>query len=433
MARSETSGSALTSGTALASGTALWSAQAHMPSIQGRQIVITGGDGAYVTTDAGERLLDATAGLWHANVGHGREDLARAAYEQLQKLETYHVFNRFANDVVLRLADRLAPYAPFADAKVIFGSGGSEAVETACKLARRYWQLKGKGSKKVILSRDFAYHGIHSYGTSIAGIEANREGYGTESLIPETARVDHLDIEKVAERIAEIGAENIAAIVLEPVMGTGGVFPPPAGYLEGVQRLAAENDILIVADEVISGFGRTGTMFACERYGFVPDMVLMAKGITSGYLPLSGILVAPKLWEPFYDGPDAPVYRHGTTYAGHATACAVALAHLDILENEGMLARVRELEGVLDSALDSLRANPFVTDVRIGGLLAGVELAPEIPGDAIADYALEHGVILRVLRGNTLQISPPFVVTDAEIGTIVDTIAAGIAQVGASK
>lgn len=415
------------------SGPALWSAQAHMPSILGRQIVITGGDGAYVTTHKGQRLLDATAGLWHANIGHGREELARAAYDQMRRLETYHVFNRFANDVALRLADRLASLAPFEDAKVIFGSGGSEAVDTACKLARRHWQREGRTTKKIILSRNFSYHGIHGYGTSIAGLAANREGYGTDSLIPETARVDHLNIQDVAATIGEIGADNIAAIILEPIMGTGGIFPPPAGYLEGVQKLAAENDILIIADEVISGFGRAGTMFACERFGFMPDMLLMAKGITSGYAPLGGILVAARLWRGFYESQDAPVYRHGTTYAGHATACAVAWTHLDLLEQENLVPRAGELEVMLDSELNALRGHELVSDVRIGGFLAGVELDESVSGDAVSDYALDHGVILRVLRGNTLQISPPFIVTKAEIATIVSTIRAGIDAVGAGK
>lgn len=413
--------------------TALWSAQAHMPSIRGRQIVITEGDGAYVGTESGQRLLDATAGLWHANVGHGREELARAAYDQMRTLETYHVFNRFANDVALRLADRLAPLAPFEDAKVIFGSGGSEAVDTACKLARRHWQREGRTTKKIILSRTYSYHGIHGYGTSVAGLETNREGYGTDSLIPETARVDHLDIDAVAATIAELGADNIAAIILEPIMGTGGVYPPPPGYLEGVQRLAEENEILIIADEVISGFGRAGTMFACEHFGFTPDMLLMAKGITSGYAPLGGILVSPRLWRGFYESQDAPVYRHGTTYAGHATACAVAWAHLDLLERESLIPRAGELATVLDRELSALRDHELVSEVRVGGFLAGVQLDESLSGDAVSDYALDHGVILRVLRGNTLQISPPFIVTDAEVATIASTIAAGIDAVGAGR
>lgn len=400
---------------------ALWSAQAHMPSVLGRQVEIVGGDGAYVTTSTGERLLDATAGLWHANVGHGREELARAAYDQMSRLETYHVFGRFLNDAALRLADRVAGYAPFAGARVIFGSGGSDAVDTACKLARRHWQLEGKPAKKMIVSREYAYHGLHAFGTSVTGLGPNREGYGTDSLVPETARIDSLDIGNAAVAIDRLGPGNIAAILVEPIIGTGGVIPPPPGYLEGLQRLAADHEILLIVDEVITGFGRTGTMFACERFGLRPDMLLMAKGITSGYAPLGGILVAPRIWERFFAGPQSPVFRHGLTYSGHATACAVAEANLDILNREDLVSRAAVLEGVLDKHLGRARSHDLVQEVRQMGFLAGLELAPEVDADAVADLALERGVILRILRGNTVQISPPFVVGEDEIATLVDT------------
>jgi adenosylmethionine-8-amino-7-oxononanoate aminotransferase len=404
---------------------ALWSAQAHMPSVLGRQIEIVGGEGAYVTTSSGQRLLDATAGLWHTNVGHGREELARAAYDQMKRLETYHVFGRFVNDAALALADRVAAYAPFLDARVILTSGGSDSVDSACKLARRHWQLEGKKDKKVILSREYAYHGLHGFGTSVAGLQPNRDGYGTDSLIPETARVAHSDIAQVEMAIRQIGASNIAAIIAEPIMGTGGVIPPAPGYLEGLQRLAIEHDILLIADEVITGFGRAGTIFACERYNFVPDMLLMAKGITSGYLPLGGVLVAPRLWKRFYDGPAAPVYRHGLTYSGHATACAVANANLDILEREQLVRRAGQLEKVLDKALNRAREHELVDEVRNAGLLGGIQLSTSIDGEAVVDYGLDHGVILRLLRGNTVQISPPFIVEEEEIETIVNTILVG--------
>lgn len=405
---------------------ALWSAQAHMPTVLGQQIEIVGGDGSYVTTSSGQRLLDATAGLWHANIGHGREELARAAYDQMRRLETYHVFGRFVNDSALVLADRLAAYAPFADAKVILTSGGSDSVDNACKLARRHWQLEGRTSKKIILSREYAYHGLHAYGTSIAGLQYNREGYGAESLIPETGLIDSSDISRVEDEVLRLGPNNIAAIVVELIMGTGGVIPPVPGYLEGLQRLAAAHDILLIADEVITGFGRTGTMFACGRYAFTPDLLLMAKGITSGYAPLGGVLVTPRLWKRFYEGSDAPIYRHGTTYSGHATACAVALANLDIIEGEGLIGRAGEFETVLDRALEPARSHELVADVRVGGLLGGVELAQSVDGTAVVDFALTEGVILRLLRGHTLQISPPFIITEDEINTIVEVILAGI-------
>ncbi|GAA1787244.1 aspartate aminotransferase family protein [Planosporangium flavigriseum] len=403
-------------------GTSLWSAQAHMPSVLDSRVTLVAGDGAYLTTSDGARLLDATAGLWHANVGHGRESIARAAYEQMCRLETYHVFGRFANEPALQLADRVTAMGPIPDAKVFWTSGGSDAVDLACKLARRHWQLENRPDKRIILSRANAYHGLHGFGTSIAGLEYNRDGYGSDSLIPETARIPTNDLAGVAAVIAELGPERIAAIVAEPVMGTGGVIPPEPGYLDGLQRLARANDILFIVDEVITGFGRTGVMFASERFGLQPDMVLMAKGITSGYAPLGGVLIAPAVWGRFFADADAPMFRHGLTYSGHATACAVAATNLDILEQEGLVERAAELEGVLARAVKPLADHELVADVRSAGFMAGVQLLPEVPGEAIADACIAGGVVMRAINNNTLQICPPFVVTDEEVSRIAATI-----------
>lgn len=409
-------------------GPALWPAQAHVPSVLGRQLVIERGEGSYVYTTRGQRLFDGTAGLWHANIGHSHPELAQAAFDQMRQLETYHIFARFSNDKAIALGERLAELSPIERSKVILNSGGSDAIDVACKLARRHWQREGRTSKKVILSREFSYHGLHAYGTSIAGLEFNREGYGAESLVPETARVSLHDADSVARLIAEIGAENIAAIVTEPVQGTGGVNPPASGYLEALQRLARDNDILLILDEVITGFGRTGTMFAAERYGIEPDMVTFAKGVTSGYAPLGGVLVAPRIWEAFYaDSPDTPIFRHGATYAGHATASAVALRNLDILERDNLLPRVTELEVVLRRELDILaRRVPAVNDTRVGGLLGGVTLADHLAADRVADRLIEMGFVSRPLRGNTLQISPPFIIDDQELVSFVSAIGEAI-------
>ena len=406
-----------------ASTTSLWSAQAHMPTAVAKRVTIVSGRGASVTTADGAELLDAPAGLWHANVGHGREAIARVAYEQMLKLETYHVFGRFTNDVALSLADRVTALGPIPDAKVFWTSGGSDSVDLACKLARRHWQLEGRPEKRIILSRHNAYHGLHGFGTSIAGLEYNREGYGSESLIPETARIPANDLAAAEALIAELGPERIAAVVAEPVIGTGGVIAPAPGYLEGLQRIARQHDILFIADEVITGFGRTGTMFACERYGLEPDLVLMAKGITSGYAPLGGVLVAPRVWDRFFSSDAAPILRHGITYSGHATACAVAHANLDILEQEHLLERVTELEGVLHRAVQPLADHPLVAEVRSGtGFLAGVQLRADVPGEAIADACVDGGLLTRLIHNNTLHISPPFVVTDDEVSFIAKTI-----------
>ena len=405
-------------------GPALWSAQAHIPSVLGRQLVIQRGEGCHVVTEDGRRLFDGTAGLWHANVGHGRPELAQAAYEQMRRLETYHTFARFANDRALALAERLATLSPIPDTKVILNSGGSDAIDVACKLARRHWQLKGEHRKTTVLSREFAYHGLHAFGTSIAGLDFNREGYGSESLVPETARFPLHDVDAAAKVIAEIGADNIAALITEPVQGTGGVHPPEPGYLTGLAELCRDNDILFILDEVITGFGRTGAMFAAQRFAVRPDLITFAKGVTSGYAPLGGVLVSPRLWEPFYlDDPSTPIFRHGATYAGHATACAVAERNLDLLEQENLVERAGELEVLLRTELDALAARrPSVAEVRVGGFLGGVALTDEFDATTVADTLIDAGFISRPLRGNTLQISPPFITTDAELTAFVAAI-----------
>jgi adenosylmethionine-8-amino-7-oxononanoate aminotransferase len=401
-----------------------------MPSVLGRQLVVDRGEGCYLRTTDGRRLFDGTAGLWHANIGHAHPALAQAAHEQMLRLETHHVFGRFLNDRAVALAEQLAQLSPVDDPKVILGSGGSDAIDVACKLARRHWQRAGRTTKTTILSREHAYHGLHAFGTSIAGLDVNREGYGTGSLVPETARVPVHDAGALAATIAAIGPENIAAFVTEPVQGTGGVNPPVPGYFDAVQRLCRENDILLVVDEVITGFGRTGSMFATARFGLDADMVVFAKGVTSGYAPLGGVLVSPALWRPFYtDDAATPVFRHGATYAGHATACAVATANLRVLEDEQLLPRVEVLADRLAGHLAELAARrPGVREVRTGGFLGGVSLVDGIRAEDVADALIELGFVSRPLRGNTLQISPPFTTTDRELADLVGAIDHAVAE-----
>ena len=408
-------------------GDAYWNPQAHMPTARQQRLVIERGEGVWLKTTDGRRLLDATSSLWHANIGHGRERLARAAYDQMRTLETYHTFGRTANLPALHLADRLAEIGPVPGAKVMLTSGGSDSVDLACKLARRHWQLEDRPGKRVILSRDHAYHGLHAFGTSVAGLSYNRDGYGTDSLVPETARISTNDLAAVRHRIDELGPDNIAAVIAEPVIGTGGVIGPAEGYLEGLQALCREHDILLIADEVITGFGRTGRMFASDRWGLQPDMVTIAKGVTSGYAPLGGVLVSPRVADRFFAGPDAPIFRHGLTYSGHATACAVASANLDVIEEEDLVARSAHLERVLDKLVEPLRDSDLVLDVRSGaGFLAGVQLHPEVQADPIIDACLDQGVLVRVIHENTLQICPPFICTDDDVAGIVHAVEHGL-------
>lgn len=402
---------------------ALWSAQAHMPSVVGRQIVVTGGEGSYLTTADGRRLFDGTAGLWHTNIGHSREEMAQAAFDQIRQLETYHVFGRFVNDRAIELAEKLVEIGPIEQSKVILNSGGSDAIDVACKLARRYWTLLGKPQKSVIMSREHSYHGLHAYGTSVAGLQFNREGFGVESLVPDTLRVPKHDLEMLEAEILRIGSDRIAAYIAEPVMGTGGVHPPRPGYFEGVEKLCREHNILFIADEVITGFGRTGEMFASTRYGLHPDIVTFAKGVTSGYAALGGIYVAPRLWEPFFDrGESSPIYRHGTTYSGHATNAAIALKNLEILEREGLVAQAARLEQQLATLLRDIDEHELVAETRVGGFLGGIALATSVSAEAVTEQVLDFGFIARPLNGNTIQISPPFVATDRELSDLVGAI-----------
>jgi adenosylmethionine-8-amino-7-oxononanoate aminotransferase len=414
------------SSTSPTTGAALWSPQAQMSTVPGDRLTIVAGQGSTLTTSDGRELIDATAGLWHANIGHGREALAEAAAAQMRRLETYHTFGRIANDQALALADRVAGLSPIEDCRVFWVSGGSDAIDTAGKLARRFWQVQGSPNKKILISRAQAYHGLHGFGTSILGIEAMREGYGTESLIPETARVPANDADALEAEILRLGPDRVAAFFAEPIIGTGGVILPADDYLQRAEAVCREHDVLFIADEVITGFGRTGEMFASTLFGLQPDMVIIAKGITSGYAPLGGVLVAPRVWEPFF-AEGGPVFRHGVTYSGHATACAVAQANLDVIEQEGLVARVAELAPVLMGALEQLAKHPLVTEIRGGiGLIAGVQLAAEVDGERLQRACVEAGVLVRILGGNVVQISPPFVIEEGELWRIAGAIAAAL-------
>jgi adenosylmethionine-8-amino-7-oxononanoate aminotransferase len=408
--------------------TRLWHPFAAMGAVDGRELVIARGEGARVWDADGREYLDATAALWFANVGHGRAELAAAAAQQMKTLAAHHTFGDFANEPALALAERVAALAPMEDAAVFFGSGGSDAVDTAGKIARRYWSLLGQPERQVIVSRQFAYHGVNAYGTSLGGIAANREGFGT--LVEDVLVVADDDPAALAAALDELGP-RAAAFIGEPVIGAGGVIPPPDGYWPEVERILRERDVLFIADEVICGFGRLGTWFGVERYGVTPDMITAAKGITSGYIPLGAVIASGRVRAPFW-AKGGPPFRHGYTYSGHATACAVALANLDIIEREGLLDRVRAGEAVLAEALEAVADKPGVGEVRHAGLLGTIELAPDLlaerptAADEVALAARRNGVLTRVLRGVAFQLSPAFVSTDDELRTMVASVAAAV-------
>ena len=413
--------------------TRLWHPFADMAAVKDDEVVIVRGRGARVWDADGKEYIDARGGLWYAAVGHGRSEIADAAAAQMRELAAYDTFDRLANRPALELAERVSALAPFPGAAVFFGSGGSDAVDTAAKLARRYWHALGQPDKRLIVHRQHSYHGMNAYGTSLAGLASNREGFGT--LIADVASVPHDDPAPLASLFEERAGE-IAAFIGEPVIGAGGILHPPDGYWAAVQELCRKHDVLLIADEVICGFGRLGTWFGSHRFGIRPDLITCAKAITSGYLPLGAVIVAPRVQEPFYAAPGGPMFRHGYTYSGHPSVCTAGLANLDIIEREGLVERVAQLEPVLAAAVEPLRSTPRVSDVRAGvGLLAAVEIEAERraadPGllDRVVAACRERGVLTRGLAGHSLQISPPYVIGEDEIATIADVFADALSSV----
>jgi putrescine---pyruvate transaminase len=403
--------------------TAFWHPFANMAQVAGEELVIVRGHGCEVVDREGRTYLDATAALWYCNVGYGRAAIASAVERQLRELSSYSTFGAYANEPALALAERIARLSPLEDGKVFFTSGGSDAVDTAAKLARRYWYAAGRPEKLTLIGRRHAYHGMHAWGTSLGGIPANLEGLGT--LVADVVHVDANSVEELAAAIERLGPERVAAFIGEPVVGAGGVIPPPDGYWTAVAELCREQDVLLIADEVITGFGRLGRWFGCERYGFTPDLLVFAKGITSGYMPLGGVVVGPRVQEPFWSG-EGTWFRHGYTYSGHATACAAGLANLDILERERLVERVADLEPLLAEKVHLLDDHPLVRETRAVGLTAAVELEAHAlerePGlvDRVVALAREHGVLTRSLRGCALHISPPFIIEPSQIEALVD-------------
>src|SRR6187200_1642851 len=353
--------------------TDFWHPFADMAQVEERgALSLVRGEGAYVFDDAGRRYLDATASLWYCNVGWGRDEIAEAAARQMRELPAYSTFGDLTNPPAEALATRVAHMGPVAGSKVFLTSGGSDSIDTATKMARHYWQLRGETQRTVLIRREKAYHGMHTAGTSLAGIPANAGGHG--ELIEDVLEVPWDDPPALRTAIEGAGEGRVAAFFCEPVIGAGGVFPPPPGYLAAVRDVCRDTGVLFVADEVITGFGRCGDWFASSRFGLEPDIVTCAKGITSGYLPMGAVLAAPQVAEPFW-ATGAGMWRHGYTYSGHAAVAAAALANLDILEREDLCGRALALEGPLVEALGSLSDHELVQEVRGGtGVLAAVQL-----------------------------------------------------------
>jgi putrescine---pyruvate transaminase len=416
--------------------THLWHPFADMSSAAERELVIERGEGVWVYDSDGKRYLDASAGLWYCSVGHGRAELAAVAARQMERLAGYQTFDVFANPPALELARRVCELAPIGPGAVaFFANGGSDAIDTAAKIARRYWAAGGRPERRVIIGREGAYHGTNAYGTSLAGIEANASGWGP--LVADVLHVPRHDVAALERALAD-NAGRVAAFIGEPVQGAAGVHPPAPGYWEAVQDLCREHDVLLIADEVITGFGRVGTWFASERYEIAPDLIVGAKGLSSGYLPIGVVIASARVRDQLWSA-DAGMFRHGYTYSGHPAACAVALANLDIIEREGLLERVRSLEDVLGAEVGALESHELVEEVRVAGLLAGVELAEAARSTApalaerVVVAARERGVLVRNLLGRALQVSPPFVIEPAQLGMVASVLRDALDEVAAGQ
>ncbi len=402
-----------------------WHPFSNMADVQGHEIVMARGEGSWLWDEADNRYLDATASLWYCNIGYGRREMVEAAATQMLRLPSYSTFDVYANRPALELADRLTTMTPTGPGSaVFFTNGGSDAIDTAGKIARRYWQVSGQPQRTMIIAREGAYHGMNAYGTSLAGIEVNAEGWG--ELIPDVLLVPADDLDALQDTL-ERHEGRIAAFFGEPVIGAGGIYPPAYGYWEGVQKLCRRHEVLLVADEVVTGFGRVGTWFASERYGITPDMVTGAKGVTSGYVPLGVVMCGDRVRSMLWDRSAGP-FRHGYTYSGHAVAAAVGLRNIEIIELERLRERVTALEPVLTRELKTLVSHPLVAEVRTAGLLAGVQLdgaalarQPDLI-ERVVRGARDRGVLVRGLVGHTLQISPPFVITEHQLAGLAATL-----------
>jgi putrescine aminotransferase len=398
----------------------------HPHAVVGRPedpVVWVRGDGARLWDADGNEYVDGTCGLWQCAVGHGRVELAEAAAAQMRELEFYASFWNFANEPSIRLAARIAQLAPAGLEHVFFTNGGSEGVETAIKLVRLAWHAQGRPDRNVVLSRKSAYHGVGSASLAATGIPPLKEGFGPLapgfvhlSTPTSSTTVDEL-VAELEQTIETIGPERIAAMIGEPVLGVGGMIPPPEGYWPRVQEVLRAHGILLVVDEIVTAYGRTGHWFASERYGLDPDAIVTAKALTSGYVPMGAVLVHDRLVGML----EGTQFRHGFTYNGHPVGAAVALANLAIIEREGLLGRAVEIGARMLDRLQPAQELGAVAEVRGVGAMLGVELAADRDGGPVARAALGKGVVVRA-SGQKIVMSPPLVISEEDADRIVDVL-----------
>jgi adenosylmethionine-8-amino-7-oxononanoate aminotransferase len=414
----------------------------HSAQDQREAILYASGEGAVLRDQDGREYLDGLASLWNVHVGHGRKELAQAAADQMARLAYASAYSGFTNEPAVRLAHRLLALAYPNLSGVYFTTGGAESNETAFKLARYVWRRRGRAGKTKIISRYHAYHGLTLGAMSATGIPAFHKMFapvvpGFVHVLPSYPYRYPADVavDALEAAIRREDADSVAAVIAEPVIGAGGVIAPAPGYFPAVREICDRYEVLLIADEVITGFGRTGRWFALDHWGVRPDMVTFAKGVTSAYLPLGGVMVSREIHADIVDAPPAERFMHAATYSGHPACCAVGLANLDILEREGLVPRAAAAGRRLLDGLESLRELPGVGDVRGLGLMAGIELvadkstkAPALGmGGRVLAQARQRGLITRIRGGqegeypigDVICLAPPLIASDEQIDQIV--------------
>ena len=395
---------------------------ARPAAVPGDFINIVRGEGAAIFDDTGKRYVDGMASLWYCNVGHGRRQIAEAVSAQMITLEAYNTFDIFTNEPVEQLAGELAALAPMPDARVFFTSGGSESVDTAMKLARVAQVQAGHPERTVIISRVQSYHGVNYGGMAATGLPLNQAGFGT--MLSDVVQVPQHDLDALGAACAQHGG-RVAAIISEPVQGAGGVHPPLPGYLQGMRALADQHGAYLIFDEVICGFGRLGSFWGAQHYDVTPDLVTFAKGVTSGYIPLGGVLVGPAV-RAALESDATFMLRHGFTYSGHPSACAAALANLAIMHDERLVERAAPIGDRLAAGLHGLARAGHVADVRGVGAVWAVGLNEGVNPMAVRATMLAHGAIARPIPPSTIAFCPPLVIDDNDIDTLVGALAAAV-------
>jgi adenosylmethionine-8-amino-7-oxononanoate aminotransferase len=421
----------------------------YHPKTHANPLVIERGEGVWLYTTDGQKILDGMAGLWNVNVGYGNEELARAAYEQMKALAFTSNFSGMTNLPSIKLADKLAGFAYEGLNSTFFTSGGSEANDSAFKTARYYWKRKGKPGKYKVIARKGAYHGVTLAATFATGLEKYQTMFGPamegfihvpapnpyrfEGEIKAAETIGQAAARALEEAILGEGADTVAAFIAEPVMSVGGLIVPPEEYFPLVRAICDKYEVLLISDEVITGFGRTGEWFALKHWGVKPDILSFAKAITSGYAPLGGIQISDEIRETMESAAESEAYMHGYTYSGHAMACAVGIKNLELMEKENYPARAKELGIRLLEGLKSLLEFSFVGDVRGLGLLCGAEIVSNKETKStdpamtmkIFKAAQERGLRTRPL-GNVLAFSPPLSINEEEVDEIVKRLGAAM-------